>query len=592
MNLNNASQIVIILAGGTAAQLLAWRLQIPSIVFLLLIGIVLGPLMGAVSPSAIFGDLLTPIVSMSVALILFEAGTTLHLKELSGRRGTVVALITIGALVAFIGITAACHYLLAVPLQGSLIIGSILVVSGPTVVIPLLHSIRLKEPLGAILKWEGILIDPIGVILAILIAEGLVDTAMAATPLHIFYGMLASLSVGAVLGVAGGAIIVLALRRYLVPDHLQLPFLICTVLLSFWASNYFYHESGLLAATLAGMIVAEKGGVSCRNILDFAANLQPLLVAFLFVVLSANLDPEHLAIVGWESLLFLAALILIVRPFSVFVSTSLSKLSIREKVLLSSIAPRGIVAASLASVLTLNLSKSGIPGVEYVLPVIFFTIIGTVLLYGSIAPILAWTLSLRQANPQGVMFVGASSFVRAFAQALAKHGVKVTLIDNNIRNIWKGRKLGLSCHHGNALSEHVQDELDLEGIGAMVALTPNDEANSLSVLEYERILGRANAYQVAPYEGESDRYLSPAQGKVLGLRRLTWYQIEELWDNGYRVRTIPMPQEGVSSLDENIFPLAALLPEKKVSLLHPEFTTTLKGEISLVVFAPRPGVGQ
>jgi len=482
---------------GIGAQLLAWRLKIPSILLLLLFGFAAGPVTGFLDPDELLGDLLLPIVSISVAIILFDGGLSLRFSELREAGGVVLSLVTAGAMATWLVSSAGAHYLLGFDWALSVLFGAILVVTGPTVIIPLLRQVRPSKRVGAILKWEGIVIDPIGAILAVLVFETLFSRSGTDTVDMALHGVMATVGYGGATGLAAAAFVVIMLRRYWAPDYLQSPLTLAVVVGCFTLSNHLQEESGLLAVTLMGLALANQRWVSVRHIVEFKENLQVLLIAFLFILLAARLSLFDLAYAGWSTLAFVAAVILIARPLSVLLSTIRSPLDWKEKVLLAGIAPRGIVAAAVASVFAIRLQDVNHPDAFRLVPMTFIVIVATVAVYGLGASLLARVLGLSQSNPQGVLIVGAHSWARKLAWALKKEDFAVVLADTNPSNVSAARLDGLIAIHANVLAEHGLNQIDLSGLGRLIAVTSNDEVNMLAALHLSEHFGRQNVYHLA-----------------------------------------------------------------------------------------------
>jgi Kef-type K+ transport system membrane component KefB len=382
------------------------------------------------------------------------------------------------------------------PFKVSLLLGAILIVSGPTVVLPLLRHISPRGRTGPILTWEGIAIDPIGAVLAVLVFEGFNRTGGAATG-HAVLGLLRTVVVGGSLGVFGGWALVQALKRYWIPDHLQVPISVALVVGIFALSNAGQHESGLLAVTVMG-VWAANSDVSVRHILEFKEHLRVLLISCLFILLASRLGNEALGSFSWTWVAFLAVVLFIVRPVAVWASTRGSRLSREEKLFLAWMCPRGIVAAAVASVFGLELVRDGVEGAEVLVPLTFFVIVGTVVIYGLTSGPLARRLGLAIPDPQGVLLIGAHAWAREIGLALQKEGVVVQLVDLNRRNVLAARMAELPAQRANVLEGHDADHLDLFGVGRVLALTPNDEVNTLTSMHFSHEFGRSKTYQLPP----------------------------------------------------------------------------------------------
>ncbi len=526
---------------GIGAQWLAWRLRIPSILLLLVSGFIAGPVTGLLDPDAFLGELLLPVVSVSVAVILFEGGLSLRVTELGGFGGVVRNLVTIGVISTW-AVTAVCaRFILGLDPSISILLGAVLSVTGPTVIIPLLRHVRPVGYLGSILRWEGIVIDPIGAVLAVLVFEVILSGGFREATSLALIAVLKSLLIGGAAGVAGAAVMVMLLGRYWIPDFLQNPVTLMMVVGVFAVSDFFQEESGLLAVTLMGMILANQERVTVKHIIEFKENLRVLLIGCLFILLAARLDPGDLALLGSNSLVFLAALIVVARPVGVLLSTIGSRLKFKERFFLMCMAPRGIVAAAMASVFSLRLMEMNHPQAELVVPLTFMVIIGTVVIYGLGAAPVAGLLGVARPNPQGVLIAGAHPWARAIASALKEEGFDVLLVDNNWANISQARMSGLPAHFGSILSERLPKELDLSGLGRFMAMTQNDNVNSLAALHFSDVFERMEIYQLAP--GDAKRTSDTLRGRLLFGEGINFSFLDRRFRSGMVVKTTHLTEE-------------------------------------------------
>lgn len=407
---------------GIAAQWMGWRFRIPSILLLLILGILAGPVFGWIDPGELLGPLLYPVVSLAVALILFEGGLSLSVKEFRAIGGVMAWLVTLGAAITwFIGALAA-HWILGLGWPLAILLGAVLVVTGPTVIGPMLRLIRPTGRSGAILKWEGIIIDPIGAMLAVLVFQVII-TSGGGHGMVVATIVLKTIAIGAVSGLFWALVMWLCMKRDLIPDYLQSPVAVMFVVAAFTGANLLQSESGLLAVTIMGFALTNQKTVSVQHIVEFKENLRVLLIATVFILLAAHLRLEDLEQIGLPRFFFFLVLVLVARPAAVFASTPGSKLSLKEKLFLSWMAPRGIVAAAVASIFALRLEEVGLAGSDVLGPQTFLVIIGTVALYGLTAPWLACRLGLAKAQPQGVLFLGGRFWVRNIAKTLLDEGL-------------------------------------------------------------------------------------------------------------------------------------------------------------------------
>jgi NhaP-type Na+/H+ or K+/H+ antiporter len=505
MNEEKLIELASIAVMGIVAQWLAWRLRFPSILFFLVIGFIAGPVTGFLHPDGLMGELLLPIVSISVALILFEGGLTLRLGELRDVGRVVITLIIVGAIITWIIASAAAHYILMLDLRLSILLGAILIVTGPTVIGPLLSHVRPLKRVSTILKWEGILIDPVGAILAVLVFEAIISGEISEAGTVIFLGIFKTIFIGGVIGFGMAKLLILLMKKFLIPDILQESVAFVMVIGAFVFSNILQPESGLLTVTLMGLFMDNQKLVSIKHIVEFKENLRVIIISSIFILLAARLQFSDFQNFNLSTIAFLGVLIFIARPISVFISTVGSKLNWRERTFISWMAPRGIVAAAVSSVFALKLSINGESGAEVLVPITFLVIVVTVTIYGLTSSPVARLLRVKQSKPQGILFVGAHSWARSVAKLLQEKKFNIIMVDTNKTNISAARLEGLPAYLGSILSEHVSDELDLDGIGRLMALTPNDEANSLAALHMADAFERGEMYQLPPLSEKSGK---------------------------------------------------------------------------------------
>lgn len=562
-----------ILAAGVGAQWLAWRLHLPSILLLLIAGFILGPVTEFVDPDELLGDLLLPLVSVAVAVILFEGGLSLRVRDLLDIGGVVPRLVTIGAAITgFLGALGA-HVIIGLDEGVAILAGAILIVTGPTVIVPMLEQIRPIGRVSTILRWEGIVIDPIGATLAVLVFEGVVVGDLGGASSLAIEGIARTLGAGILIGGGAGFALALLLGRYWIPDSLQNAVTLTFVVGVTTVCDAFQDESGLLAAVVMGVVLANQQLASVRHIIYFKENIRVLLLAGLFIVLAARLSFDDIEAVGFGGLAFIALMIIVVRPLSVFASTAGSTLSWQERLFLSGVAPRGVVAASVASIFAIGLAEEGIGDANELVPVVFGTVVGTVAVYGVLSPLLARRLGLARPNPQGIVIVGAHGWAREIARVLADNDVSVLLVDSNRPNVTAARLAGLNATSANILGEETVHELDLSEKGRILAMTPNDEVNTLAVQHFIEHFGRAEVYQLAPKgDAESERRSVPREqrGRVLFDTALTYGRLEEAFRAGATVKATQLSEqftlESLAAQHGHVVPLFLVSPNGTVSV--------------------------
>jgi NhaP-type Na+/H+ or K+/H+ antiporter len=587
MTEHNLLALAAIIVLGVGAQWLAGRLRLPSILLLLVLGFLAGPVTGLINPDETIGDLLFPLVTIAVGIILFEGGLSLRLSELPKLGNVIFRQITIGALVTWLVAAVAAHYLIQLDWPLSVLLGAILIVTGPTVIAPLLRQIRPKGKSGTVLKWEGILIDPVGAVLAVLVFEAILEGEFSQAPGVIALGVLQTLVIGLVGGVLFAGIIILLFRRYWVADHLQNGMTLLLVVAALTLSNLLHPEAGLLTVTVMGVVLANQKMVPIKHIVDFKENLQVLLIGTLFIVLASRLQLNEISpVVSWQGLAFVLILIVVARPLSVLLSTWRSDLNLKERLFLSWMAPRGIVAAAVASIFAFELAGAGHAEAEQLVSLTFLVIVATVAFYGLTAGPVAQRLGLSERNPQGVLFVGANLLARSLAKILKEHGFRTALIDSDPKNVIASKRVGLTAVHGDALSEATLDELDLGGIGRMMAMTTNNEVNSLAVLQSREVFGRAEVYQIATENlaNGQETIAQHLRGRVLFGSTVTCNQIKRQLERGATIQ--------VTKLTEDFDYLAyqSLYNNQAVPLL----LVTEKGKLTIYTadYQPLPRTGQ
>jgi NhaP-type Na+/H+ or K+/H+ antiporter len=556
--------LAVIVGVGMFAQWVAWRTQIPSIILLLISGLLLGPVFGVINPDDFLGDNLFPIVSISVALILFEGGLDLPPRELKSTGTVVRRLISIGAVITFFVAAWGAEQLFDISRGAAAVMAAVLVVTGPTVVGPLLRFVRPSGRTGPMLRAEGILIDPIGATASLVAFEAALtnEPGEALTTVLGVIGL--TLLAGFGIGFLLGWILDHAMRRFLIPDHLGNPVALALVIVGFVISNEVQEEAGLLAVTVMGIWLARRDTAAVRQLLEFNESLRTLLISALFILLAARIETDQLRDVIEPSLVFLALLVFVARPLSVIVSTVRSSLSWRERVFLMVMAPRGIVAAAVSAIFALRLEDRGVRGAELIVPVVFLVIIGTITIYGFLAgPVARW-LGLAEAHATGVLIVGAHSIGRGLAKALDDLGVRTVLVDTDPYNVTRSVALGLSARRLSVLTDEASHELDLRGIGRILALTSNDEVNALASSRFARVFGRRETFQLAPSERErSGAMPEELLGRIIGIKGLDYGTLDERTRQGWRIRSSPADEPIAAATEGGMFvPIARVFDEQ------------------------------
>ncbi|HCH0794766.1 TPA: sodium:proton antiporter [Vibrio parahaemolyticus] len=556
---------------GLGCQWLAWRLRLPAILFLLLAGLIVGPFMQWLKPDEILGNLLFPLVSLAVAVILFEGSLTLNFKEIRGVSGSVWSIVSIGAIISWAATSVATHYFLGFTWELAMLFGSLTVVTGPTVIVPLLRTVRPNSTLANILRWEGILIDPLGALFVVMVYEFIVSHS-AVNSMEVFGTIIA---VGVILGVASGAAVATVLRRAWLPEYLQ-PFAVLMVVLGvFSVSNHIESEAGLLTVTVMGMWLANAKDINIQQILHFKEHLTILLITGLFIFLAARISLDDFAALGSGALLLFVFMQLVSRPLSIFLSTMRSNLNLKDKLFLSWVAPRGIVAASISSLFAIKLTEYGVDGASLLVPMTFMVIIGTVVLQSATARPMAIALGVAEPAPRGFLLIGANRVAREIGQALARYDRRVLMTDSNWEYISQVRMMGLDYYYGNPISSHADDNLNMIGIGQVVALTPDQHFNIMACMQFVDEFGedKVHCLQKVKTNGNGNEKHSVAQeyhGKLLMGGNVSYTQLASLLSRGAEIKH--------TKLSEN-FTYQDYLEHHKTNLVIPLFNVEDKGKI-------------
>ena len=513
-----ALTVAVALAAGVLGQIVAHHLRIPGIVLLLLLGVVLGPdVLDVVRPRSI-GDGLPMLVELAVAVILFEGGLSLDLRQIRRQAGAIRGLITTGALVTAVGATVVARTFQGWDWPIAILFGTLVIVTGPTVITPLLRRIRVKKKLHTILEAEGVLIDPIGAVIAVVALEVIVTGVGG--PAAGSLDVLLKLGVGIAAGAVGGLLISLLLRNErLVPEALQNILTLSMALAVFELSNALQPESGIMAVVAAGVVVANLSTGVKRELIEFKEQLTVMLVGMLFVLLAADVRVADVRSVGTAGVMTIALLMFVVRPLTVAAGTVGSGLPFRDKAFLSWLSPRGIVAAAVASLFAQTMAEHGMAGGPELRALVFMVIAGTVVVQGLTGGLVAGLLGVRRPQDDGYVIVGAGPLGRALAGVLTGAEHNVVLIDRNPLETRVAQEQGFSVVFGDATDENVLLRADIECRRGLIALTSNDAVNLL-VAQNARELARHVRTLVALTRGGSgvgvDRVIADGHHLLFG----------------------------------------------------------------------------
>jgi NhaP-type Na+/H+ or K+/H+ antiporter len=490
--------IIIALIGvlGIGAQWIAWRTGWPAIVLMLAAGFVAGPLTGLIDPKETFGSLLEPMVSIGVALILFEGGLSLDLRELRHAGDGVKRLVFVGVPVGWFLGAMACYFIAGLVWPIAILFAGILVVTGPTVVLPLLRQSRIAQRPAAILKWEAIVNDPFGALCAVIAYEYFRRAADGATMIEVVPPMLMAATLASAMGFAVAWAIAWCFPRGFVPEFLKVPVLLVAVIGAFVLANQIEHEAGLLTVTVMGIALANMNVASLRSIHPFKQHVALLLVSGIFILLSASLDLTAFRQFEWRFGMFLLALIFVVRPATVLISLLRSSVPWNERLFLAWIAPRGIVLVAVAGLFALRLQELGYENATLLISLSFAVVVVTIVAHGFTIGLAARLLGIRQDDPPGLLIVGSSEWSVALGKLLQGLGRPVLVADMSWQRLALARREGLSVYHGEILNEATEHTLDLTPYRVLVAVTDNEAYNTLVCSEFAPEIGTDSVYQL------------------------------------------------------------------------------------------------
>jgi NhaP-type Na+/H+ or K+/H+ antiporter len=437
-------------------------------------------------------------VSLSISIILFEGGLTLKRSEIRHVGPVITKLITVGAAVTFFGAAILAHYLFGLSWDLCFLFSGLIIVTGPTVITPILRNIPLKRDLSAVLKWEGILIDPIGALVAVLVFEFISVGGEVGFTKTAFLEFGKIVLFGTTFGFTFAHALVFAINKRFIPHYLLNVVSLSVVLLVFIESEVFAHESGLLAVVVMGMVIGNSKLDNIKELLYFKESLSVLLISILFILLAANINyQDMLLLYRWETLSLFLAVVFLIRPLAVFMSSSQSKLKTNEKLFISWVGPRGIVAAGIASLFGSKLRAQGVVGAEYITPMVFMIVLGTVLLNATTARLFAKMSGVFLTKSEGILIVGASKVSRLIAQYLTDNGRHVVLVDSNQNNVNEASKLGIEAYTENIYSDTLQDNVEFNDIGYLLALTGNSDINRYAVEKFGAQFGENGSFRLA-----------------------------------------------------------------------------------------------
>lgn len=524
-----AYAIAMVITLGIGAQWIAWRFRLPAIVLLSVAGLIAGPWLGILNPSADFGRFLQPVISLCVAVILFEGGLSLQFHELRAAASGVRRLVYLGAPLTWVLGSLVGHFIGGLSWPVALVFGAIIVVTGPTVIMPMLRHAMLNRRTASYLKWEGIINDPIGALLAVLVFQYFVFSGEVAAADEVLAGLGRAILIAGILGVLPGWVIGIAFRRGYVPEYLKAPVTLALVIAIYVLSNRMQHEAGLLAVTVLGIVVGNLNLPSIQDMRRFKEYITILLVSSVFILLTADLQPEVLSRLSWKTFALVAAVMFIVRPAMVWLATIRADMTWQDRALVGWIAPRGIVAAAVAGVFAPRMEAAGYQDADLLVPIIFTLIFATVLAHSLSLGFLGRWLGLASKKGNRVVIVGASPFTTELARLLLEEKVGVLLVDTSWHRLRDARLSGVPVYYGEILSDAAEESLELNDVGTLLAATSNDAYNALICTSFGAEMGRSKVFQLPMFSGDDDdpRALARANRGQVAFGEQAVY--EELW---------------------------------------------------------------
>ena len=516
---------------GIFAQWIAWRIKVPAILPLILIGLLVGPLSTlwtehgeklleptyneALNQGIFPNEYLFYFVSLAIGIILFEGGLTLKRREIEGVGSAILRLVTIGSLITLIGAGLAAHYIMNLSWPISFLFAALIIVTGPTVIAPILQNVPLTRNVATVLKWEGILIDPIGALAAVLVFEFIrsAEGGMEFTS-HAFISFFRTILIGLALGSVAGYALFQMIKREWIPHYLLNVFTLAYVLMVFVFSDALEHESGLLSVVVMGMVLGNLDVPKLEEILSFKESLSVLLISMLFILLAANINMSELELIvnNWRSFALFGFVALILRPIGVFASTRESDLNFNEKLFISWVGPRGIVAAGIASLFGITLVKNGVEGAEYITPLVFMIVLGTVILNATTARLVARLLGVTLDSSSGILIIGSNIASRTLAKFLQDNNRHVVLVDYNKGNIKAAQEAGLEAFVANIYEEDLVDKIELTDMGYLLAMTSSSDVNKYAVNKFQDIFGELGTYRIMSADESKNAQILPKTG--------------------------------------------------------------------------------
>ncbi|MEN2465396.1 sodium:proton antiporter [Ornithinibacillus sp. JPR2-1] len=588
-------EVMLIFFLGIGSQWVAWRFRMPAIVVMAVTGLLIGPVLGFINPEEDFGSLYSPIISVAVAIILFEGSLNLSFKELRGLGKPVFRISTVGAFIAWILGSLTAHYIAGLSWAVAFVIGGLFIVTGPTVIMPLLRQAKLKPRPAKILKWEGIIVDPIGALLAVFAFEIIVYLTANdpdGTALIMFF---AASMFAAVFGWLCGRAIGFIFERGHIPEFLKSPAVFTVVILCFTVADEIMHETGLLSVTAMGITLANMGISSVADMRHFKENISILLISAIFIMLTASLQIDTILEIFSPNIIgYVLLMMFLVRPLSIFLSTFRTGLTFNEKLLVGWIAPRGIVALTVSSYFATILLDAGYEDAEILTTLTFGLVFFTVIAHGFSIGWLAKRLNLSMEGRPGTLIVGSNKFTVELAKSLAKVNVPIIIVDRSWQKLKLAREAGVPFYHEEFLSEQTEHHLDTIPYEYLIAATDSNSYNALVCTTFMPEYGRTNVFKVSPYDkvSKSTEIVSKVGGRILFKHEVNLEDLIEKVESGFVFRQTMITEQYsykqyLDEKDEETVFLYIIKPSGKINYYSEEMRTVPSaGDIIVSLMPP------
>lgn len=594
-----------ILLAAVGAQWLAWRTRLPAIVILSVFGVVLGPVLGVLEPQAQMGEGLKYLVSFAVAVILFDGGLSLRLEEIKETRKAISRLVFVGGPLAWLLTAGLAHYVAGLSWPVATLFGGILVVTGPTVIMPMLRQAKLNVRVGNMLKWEGIIIDPLGAMFAVITYEILTSPTMASDLTAGGVDLTLIIIFITLVSFWGGRALAWLLRDDHLPEYLKGPVVLTVLLLSYTLANMVLDEGGLIAVTVLGAALANAKVSSLNDIRHVKEYLSVILVSLLFILLTATLTLQDIASITWYDGLFLLLVILLVRPLSVWLSTEGTSLTRKERTLLSFVAPRGVVLVAICGLFGPLLVEAGYPDGARLIPLSFAVVFVTVLVYGFSVKPLARLMELTATRTGGVLIVGSNPWSLKLAKALQENKIPVLVSDDNWHRLRKARLDDIPVHYGEIVSSTAEHKIELNLYDKLVTTTDNYAYNALVCSRFSHVFGRMSTFQLASDdhdESDPEAYCYTMRGLTLMAEDAHYDLLQKRVREGWHFSTVTLTddysfQDLMRKQGDHIFVVGIIDKQQELTLNTKDAATNneikpVSGQAVITFMPPKEPLGE